>query len=142
MHKELISKTSIEIKASASTIWEALTNPEIAKEYFFGATLITDWEIGNPIVLKGEFNGNKYEEKGVVLKVEPNALLQYSHWSHFDGLADEPENYRVWTFEIGQNDDTITLSISEDNIPTEKKRMRSNEFWNGVLQTIKNKVEN
>ena len=137
MDKELISKSSIEIKASSAKVWEALVEPEIAKEYFFGAEIVTDWKVGSPITFNGEFNGNKYEEKGVLLNVEPNAQLQYSHWSNFDGLPDESENYRTWTFDLIEKEGTIKLSVSEDNIPTEKQKRRSDEFWGEVLKSIK-----
>lgn len=141
MGKELISKSSIDINASSPAVWEALVQPETAKEYFFGAEIVTDWKTGSPITFKGEFNGNKYEEKGVLLNVEPNIQLQYSHWSNFDGLPDEPENYRTWTFDIHEQDGTTKLSITEDNIPTEKQRNRSDEFWNEALVKIKRLVE-
>ena len=141
MSKELISKSSIEINASSHGIWEALVEPEIAKEYFFRAEMVTDWKVGSPITFKGEFNGNKYEEKGVVLNVEPNTQLQYSHWSNFDGPSDEPENYRTWTFDITEKAPTTKLSITEDNIPTKKQRSRSDDFWNEVLLKIKRLVE-
>lgn len=136
-----ISKSSIDINASSSKIWEALVKPEIAKEYFMGAEVITNWKVGSPILFKGEFNGNKYEEKGILLNVKPNIQLQYSHWSHFDGLSDEPENYRTWTFELSEKKGKTALSISEDNIPTQKQQKRSDEFWNGVLLTIKKLLE-
>jgi uncharacterized protein YndB with AHSA1/START domain len=139
--KELISKSSIEINASSHKIWEALVQPEIAKEYFFGAEIVTNWKVGSSITFKGEFNGNKYEEKGVLLNVEPNTQLQYSHWSNFDGLSDEPENYRTWTFDIDEKDRTTKLSITEDNIPTEKQKNRSDDFWNAALLKIKRLVE-
>lgn len=141
MGKKLISKSSIDINASSPNIWEALVKSEIAKEYFFGAEIVTDWKIGSPITFKGEFNGNKYEEKGVLLNVEPNAQLQYSHWSNFDGLPDESENYRIWTFDIIEKAGTTKLSITEDNIPTEKQKNRSDEFWNEALLKIKRLVE-
>lgn len=142
MSRALISKSSIHINAPSSEIWEALVNLEIAKKYFFGAEIVTDWKEGSPIKFKGEFKGNKYEEKGVLLNVNPNSILQYSHWSHFDGLADEPHNYRTWTFEIIEDNSTNLLSISEDNIPTEKQKNRSDEFWEEVLIKIKSLVEN
>lgn len=141
MKKELISKSSININTSSSKIWEALIRPEIVKEYFFGAEIETDWKKGSPITFRGEYNGNKYEEKGILLNVEPNTQLQYSHWSHFDGLLDEPENYRTWTFDITEKNGTTLLTISEDNIPTEKQKNRSDEFWKEVLQKIKHKIE-
>lgn len=129
------------MNVSSSEIWEVLVNPEIAKEYFFGAEITTDWMVGSPITFKGEFNGNKYEEKGVLLNVEPHTQLQYSHWSNFDGLSDEPENYRTWTFNINEKDGTTQLSITEDNIPTEKQKNRSDEFWREALLKIKRLVE-
>lgn len=141
MNRQFISKSSIEITTSSSRIWEALIRPKIAKEYFFGAEILTDWKKGSPITFKGEFNGNKYEEKGIILNVEPNSQLQYSHWSHFDGLPDEPENYRTWTFDITRKKETILLTISEDNIPTEKQKNRSDEFWKEALSKIKKIVE-
>lgn len=141
MSKELISKSSIDINSLSPNIWKALVEPEIAKEYFFGAEIITDWKVGNPIVFKGEINGNKYEEKGVLLNIVPNLQLQYSHWSHFDGLPDKPENYRTWTFDLNEKGETTQLSITEDNIPNEKQKNRSDEFWNEALLKIKRLIE-
>lgn len=122
MNEELISQSTINIEASRPRIWEALITPEIAREYFFGAEIETDWQAGSPITFKGEYNGNKYEEKGMLLNVEPNVQLQYTHWSQFDGLPDSPENYRTWTFDITQKYGTTLLTISEGNIPTEKQK--------------------
>jgi len=44
-------------------------------------------------------------------------------------------------FDIKKKESYTILSISEDNIPTENKKERSDEFWNGVLLTIKHIVE-
>ena len=53
----------MDINASSTRIWEALVEPGIAKEYFLGAEIVTDWKVGSPITFKGEFNGNKSEER-------------------------------------------------------------------------------
>lgn len=116
-------------------------NPATAKEYFFGANLRSDWKEGSPITLTGEFNGNAYREKGTILQYRPEKLLQYSHWSDLEKLPDLPENYRNWTFRIESEGAGVILSVTEDNIPDEAKRARSDEFWSGVLATIKRIVE-
>jgi len=122
-------------------VWESLVNPEIAKTYFWGAEVTTDWQVGSPIIFSGEFNGNKYEEKGTILQFKPEKLLQYTHWSNLEGIPDVPENYRQWSFELLAEGPNVTLSITEDNIPTEQQRKRSDEFWNEVLNTIKQLLE-
>ena len=51
------------------------------------------------------------------------------------------QNYRNWTFRIESRNPGVVLSVTEDNIPDETKRARSEEFWSGVLATIKGIVE-
>ena len=142
MNRQYISKATIKINAPVSKVWNALTAPEIAKEYFFGANIVSDWKENSPITFKGEFNGNSYEEKGIILNAKPGVQLRYTHWSNLDGIPDTPENYRIWTFDLIEAENYTRLSVSEDNIPTAKKQKRSDEFWTGVLSTIKKIVEN
>jgi len=141
MDRDFISKASIVINAPVAKVWELLVNPEMVKKYFWGAEVSTDWEVGSPIIFNGEFNGKRYEEKGEILQFEPENLLQYSHWSNLENIADVPENYRYWTFRLSKDGENVILSITEDNIPTEKQRKRSDEFWSGVLKTIKQLLE-
>ena len=141
MNRIHVSESSIEIKTKLSDIWHTLTDQEIAKKYFFGAEIITDWQEGSSIIFRGSYNGNKYEEKGVLLNVKPELQLQYTHWSDLEGIPDIPENYRIWTFDLIKNESCINLSITEDNIPTQKQKLRSDEFWSVVLIKIKSELE-
>lgn len=141
MEREHVSTASIAIEGSAADVWDALVNPITAKAYFFGAEVRSDWKEGSAITFTGQFNGNSYHEKGTILRCRPQRLLQYSHWSDLEQLADLPENYRTWTFRIESEDSGVVLSVSEDNIPDQAMRTRSDEFWSGVLSTIKGLVE-
>lgn len=141
MGRQYVSRATIEIEASSADVWDALVNPATAKEYFFGAKVHSDWKEGSPITFTGEYNGNSYHEKGTILQCQPERLLQYSHWSDLERLPDLEENYRNWTFRIEPGSPRVVLSVSEDNIPDEAKRARSDEFWSGVLTTIKKIVE-
>lgn len=141
MDRRHVSRAAIEIAASSADVWNALVNPATAKKYFFGAELHSDWKEGSPITFTGEFNGNRYHEKGTILQCQPGRLLQYSHWSDLERLPDLPEHYRTWTFRIEPKGAHAVLSVTEDNIPDDAKRARSDEFWSGVLVTIKGIVE-
>jgi len=60
----------------------------------FGTNAVSDWKEGSPIVWKGEWMGKKYEDRGVILKLEPGNMIQYSHFSPLTGQPDLPENYQ------------------------------------------------
>jgi uncharacterized protein YndB with AHSA1/START domain len=93
MNKRFIAKASVSINASVSKVWDALTNLEVIRKYMFGTDVDSDWKEGSPIVWKGEWQGKKYEGRGVILKLEPKHLIQYSHFSPLTGQMDLPENY-------------------------------------------------
>ena len=139
--RALVSRASVAIDASRADVWEALVNPATTKAYFFGANVDSDWEVGSPITFTGQFNGRSYHEQGPILQCQPERLLQYSHWSDLEPLPDLPEHYRNWTFRIEPGNPGVVLSVTEDNIPDEAKRARSDAFWSGVLATIKDIVE-
>ena len=54
--------------ASVEKVRDALTNPEMVKEYLFGTELVTDWKVGSDIIFRGEWEGKKY------LKTEGKSL--------------------------------------------------------------------
>ncbi len=67
MNTSFIAQTSVVIDAPAADVWEALTNPELVKEYLHGTTMATDWQVGSPITWTGEWKGQAYQDKGTVL---------------------------------------------------------------------------
>src|SRR5687767_4548820 len=75
------SSTSIEILAPRANVWTAITRPDLVKRYLFGTDLKTNWKIGAPMIFRGEWNGNAYEDRGTVLELEPMERLSYNYWS-------------------------------------------------------------
>ncbi len=142
MNKGLIAKASISISVPVGKVWDALTNPEVIKQYMFGTNVISDWKEGSPIVWKGEWQGKKYEDKGVILKLEPERLIQYSHFSPLSGKPDLPENYHTVTVELSAEGAETRISLSQDNNPTEKSREHSEKNWAMMLASLKKLLEN
>jgi uncharacterized protein YndB with AHSA1/START domain len=138
----LTLKTSIDINAPASKVWEALTNPEIVKQYFFGTTVKSDWKKGSPITWEGEWEGKGYKDKGEVLDVDPGKLLKYSYWSSMGGTEDKPENYVNVTYDLSESDGKTTFTITQENIKTEEAKKHSEDNWQWVFGKMKEMVEN
>src|SRR5687767_6507873 len=69
MRETLRTESTISIDASSARVWEALTTPEVIKEWFFGVDTETDWKVGSPIVHRGEYQGKPYEDKGSIVQI-------------------------------------------------------------------------
>jgi uncharacterized protein YndB with AHSA1/START domain len=104
------------IAASAPDIWAALTTPAALKKFFFGADVVTDWKVGSPIRMKGEFRGRAYEDKGEIVTFEPPQQLSFSHWSALSGQADTPENYHLVTFDLEPDGIATKVTLSQANL--------------------------
>lgn len=141
MKNEFSAQVSETINAPLFKVWEALTTPEIIKQYFFGTDTKTDWLVDSPITFTGEWEGKTYQDKGTILANDPGRMLQYSYWSSMSGIEDKPENYVTVTYELTAHNGHTLLTISQDNIPTEQMKEHSAENWGKVLKGLKDLVE-
>jgi uncharacterized protein YndB with AHSA1/START domain len=139
--KGLIAKASMTIDAPVARVWDALTNPEKIKKFMFGTEAVSEWKEGSPIVWKGNWEGKPYEDKGVILDIEPQRRLQYTHFSPLSGAADVPENYHTLTYELSEEGDKTLVVLSQDNNSTEAEVDHSQKMWEGMLASLKKVVE-
>ncbi len=141
MNRNLVATAVTTINAPPGRVWDALTNPEAIKQYFFGTNLVTDWRVGSPIYWRGEWQGKSYEDKGVILQNKPGRLLQYTHYSPLSGVPDTPENYHTVTVELMPEGNATRVSLSQDNNASEEERDHSAQNWEMVLHGLKQFVE-
>jgi len=104
------------ITASAPEIWTALTTPVALKKFFFGADVVTNWKVGSPIRMKGEFKGKPYEDKGDIVAFDAPRQLSFSHWSAMSGQADAPANYHLVTFDLAPEGEVTLVTLSQANL--------------------------
>ena len=141
MNKTYIARTSITINAPASKVWEALTQPDLIKQYLFGTEVTTDWQVGSPITYKGIWEGKPYEDKGKILQIEDGKLLVSTFWSALSGKPDVPENYQTIRYELSTDGDGTTLTLTQDNNASQEEANHSGENWKMVLDGMKKLVE-
>lgn len=141
MPNDLGTASSVTIDAPAKRVWEALTTPELIKKWFFGVDTITDWNEGSAIIHKGEWQGKPYEDKGRILKIEPQKLLVHTHWSPMGGVPDRPGNYQEVSWKVSGHNGRTELTVSEVNIPSEEAKAVSERSWKTVLDNLKQLLE-
>ena len=141
MSSGLVAIASTTVKAPVERVWEALVSPHIIKEYMFGTQVVSGWKEGSSIVWKGEWQGMKSEDKGTILKLEPQRMISYSHFSPLSGSPDVPENYHTVTIELSRNKNGTLVTLTQDNNPDEEARQHSEQNWGMMLSSLKKFLE-
>jgi uncharacterized protein YndB with AHSA1/START domain len=141
MKETRVAKVSSVINAPAGRVWEALTKPELIKQYLFGTEVTTDWQVGNSIRYKGIWQGKPYEDKGEILQFDPGKRIVSTFWSALAGLPDTPENYKTVTYELSPEGAGTRLTILQDNNASEEEAQHSEQNWTMVLDGIKKLIE-
>ena len=135
---------AIIIKAPPATVWNTLTNPELMKDWMGESELeleiITDWKVGNPLIIKG-FHHIHFENKGTVLQFEPNKVLQYNYLSSLSQLPDKPENYSIIRFRLAPAEDHTLLTLTISNFPTETIFKHVDFYWRATIEILKKLIE-
>ena len=135
MNKNLIATQSIKINTKAEKVWRILTDPEKIKIYLFGTETTTVWNVGSPILFQGDYNGQRYKDKGTVIKNIENSLLSYNYWSGFSGLEDQPENYSVVTYKIDDiSENSVTFTWTQKGFANKESQCHSEEGLKTILE--------
>jgi uncharacterized protein YndB with AHSA1/START domain len=138
---EFRSEASVRIDAPRERVWEAITTPDLMKQWFFGVETETDWSEGSPIVHRGDYQGQPYVDKGTVLTFDPPNRLAHTHWSSVSGVPDAPENYQTVTWSLTERDGQTDLTVTDDNIRSAEARDASDQGWEAALAALKQLVE-
>ena len=141
MKNKLVVTKSVTVKATKSKVWDALTNPETIKKYFFGTETESDFKKGSPIYYRGVWEGKSYEDKGTILEIEKEKLFKHDYWSSMSGTEDKQENYATITYTLSGNDGNVTLTVTQTNVASEEQKEHSEKNWEMVFQGMKELIE-
>ena len=140
--EQILSKT-IKIDAPTSKVWDALTNPEIMKKWMSETEIdiVTDWKVGNSIIIRGDLHRIKFENKGMILQLEREKVLKYSHLSSLSRLPDETRNYSIMEFLLAPMGNQTELTLTLSNFPTDSIYKHLAFYWNVTLEILKKMIE-
>jgi len=137
----ILAIAAIDITAPATQVWAALTEPAQIKQYMFGSTVETDWRPGSAITWSGEYNGQRYQDKGEIVSVEPPWRLELTHFSPMSGDEDLPENYHHLIYELTSVEAGTRVQLTQDNNPNEDAAAHATQNWQSMLTGLKRHIE-
>ena len=137
--QELVVRKTIKIKTAPENVWDALTTPEITRQYMFDSDVISDWRTGSSIAYKEK---ETVHVRGTIMDIVPGKLLQFTCYGPSSGLADVPSNYSRVTYELSSEDEHTALSVTQDQFDGDEKRFNdSDKGWDFVLPLLKTLLE-
>jgi len=141
--RDKIVQKTIQINAPPATVWAALTTPALMQQWMAETEIeiSTDWQVGKPIVIRGDLHGIQFENTGTVLHVEAEQLLQYTHLSSLSNLPAAPENYSIFSFKLAPSNKQTTLTLTLRNFPTEAIYKHLAFYWHVALEVFKRMIE-
>jgi len=142
MRNDLSVSGTVIIDTGIDKVWNGLTRPEIIREYLFGTETLTDWKVGSEIIFQGEFQGQKYRDKGIVREFFPCEKISYLYWSAFSGTEDKPENYSLVTYLLEKSGESKTkLTWIMEGFANEKAYEHSSSGMQSFLNSVKDVIE-
>jgi uncharacterized protein YndB with AHSA1/START domain len=125
------------IHTTPQKLWDALTNHEVTKQYFFGESIVSDWKKGSSWHSLGSSGSRDVE--GTVLEVAaPRRLVLTWQVLYDPDLRDEQS--RV-TYEIDQRGDLCKLTVRHELARAPKTANHVANGWGIVLAGLKTLLE-
>lgn len=129
------------INAPAAAVWDALINPNLIKQYMFGTIAASDWKMGSTVTYRGEWEGKPYEDRGVILEMEPEKRIVMDYSSSFSGGTEDPKSHRIITYTLESTGDQTVLTVVQDNNPDAAATEESTRNWQYILGGLKKLLE-
>jgi uncharacterized protein YndB with AHSA1/START domain len=127
------------IKASPDKVWRTITQKPGA--LFMGAQVDTDWQVGHPITMSGEYQGHAFKDTGEIRSFSPRQELSFTHVS--GGQTRNGGNLVSLKLEPDGDASRVTLSqtpIGASAI-TEETRRQFEQNWKQMLEALKAEAE-
>lgn len=127
------------IRTTPDRLWDAITNPTITKQYFFGTEVRSDFKVGSGIAYH-EDSGQVAVTGQVVEADPPRKLVTTFRGLHDPAAKDDPPSRVTW--EIEQNGEMCKVTLIHDGFESETRTFESvHTGWPYILSGLKSYLE-
>jgi uncharacterized protein YndB with AHSA1/START domain len=127
------------IRTTPEKLWEALTQPEFTRQYWFGVKVDSDWKVGAP--WKIMFEDGRVADAGEVVEIDPPRRLVL-HWQNQFMPELKAEGFSRATFEIEATNDVTKLTVTHEMEQEGSKLIKAvSGGWPRILSNLKTLLE-
>jgi uncharacterized protein YndB with AHSA1/START domain len=138
MSEDHVARASVDIPASAGTVWDTLVDPEAT--WMLGARVTSTYAVGDPITFDGVWDGRRFQDHGEIVEVDRPRRLRYTHFSPLSGQPDVPENYHHLTFTLEEHAGSTVVSLEQDGNGSAEEASHATATWEQVLGALRDAV--
>ncbi|CAM5281477.1 ArsR/SmtB family transcription factor [Streptomyces aurantiogriseus] len=126
------------IASTPEKVWDALTDADLTAAYW-GHSNVSDWQAGSRWEHVRTDGSGIADVVGTVVESErPTRLV--TTWASPDEEGQEDRHSRV-TFDIRQHADIVRLTVTHEDLPTERDLADVSLGWPAVLSNLKSLLE-
>ncbi|MBO4226999.1 SRPBCC family protein [Bradyrhizobium neotropicale] len=126
------------ISTTPEKLWEALTNSEFTRRYWFNTEVKSDWKVGSPFALV--MNGTT-TDVGEILQAEWPRRLAYTFKHQLDEEMRKEPPTKV-TFTIEPHGDLVKLTVTHEGFAKGSKLLDGiSKGWPAILSGLKTLLE-
>ncbi len=127
------------IRSTPDRIWDALTQPEFQRQYWFGMHIDSDFRTGSPWKL--QFDDGRVADEGEVLESDPPRRLVIS-WRHRMRPELTAEGEARATFAIEPAEGSVKLTVVHEIGCAQSKLIQAvSGGWPSILSSLKSLLE-
>jgi uncharacterized protein YndB with AHSA1/START domain len=127
------------IRTTPAKLWEALTRPQLIRQYWFGVAIECDWKKGSPWKIVAP-DGRVFD-KGEILEIDPPRRMAI-RWTNEWKPEFKLEGPSRCTFELAQVDNAVKLTLTHEIEVSESKLIAAvSAAWPLTLSNLKSLLE-
>ena len=127
------------IRTTPKKLWQALTDPEFIRRYFYETTHESEWKPGSSWRMVAP--GGRVTDSGEVLEAEPNKKLVLKWCCHMSP-AHEKEGYSRMTYLIEKEGTSVKLTVTHEMNRANSKLIEGvSGGWPPILASLKSMLE-
>ena len=126
------------IETTPEKLWDALTNSEFTKRYWWDTSIVSDWKVGSPFSLV--MNGVA-TDVGEVLEFDPPRRLSYT-FQHVTTEAARRERPSKVVFRLEKHGKLVKLTLRHENFADGSSLLDGiSKGWPAIMSSLKSLLE-